>query len=114
MYPPQCQFRVIHTCLFESNVDSREEEELVCQQVQFNLHVGERWRKGWMTKEVTGARYYLSCGSGCFSGKRFFVGLVFISSIPDHAAGQAHIPEGYGASDSRRKQTFQRQKIKTH
>lgn len=26
--------------------------------------------------------------------------------------GQAHIPEGYGASDSRRKQTFQRLNIK--
>lgn len=29
VYHPQCQFRVIHTCLFESNVDSQEEEELM-------------------------------------------------------------------------------------
>lgn len=65
-----------------------------------------------MTKEVTGARYYFSCGSGGFCGKSCFVDLVFVSSIPDAAAGQAHVPEGYGASDSRRKQTFQRQKIK--
>lgn len=66
-----------------------------------------------MTNEVAGARYPFSCGRGGFCGKSCFVDLVFIPSIPDPAAGgQAHIPEGYGASDSRRKQTFQRQNMK--